>query len=772
MKNKKQKAYIFLSIGVTLFISICFVLLSTFFDSSFSPQYEIQDVIAANITTQSVDLYWKGYSKTDGFKVLYKRSESTGAYKEIFPSNIYPDYLYTQGYMYNVELQNLEPSSRYLLEVWNDDIKLIEEEISTLKVQDEIDLPNPIADQSFLGSWIKIFDDSNIYVVRTDFEGRWSLDRNLLEDNYNTEIYASSIIQKEDFVNSLLNNKVFAAQTVNCDEITYSDINSEVKKYAEHIQNALELNSGSSDGGPKYLKCYQDVYCEAEKNGVNPRWALTNWMHESNASDYGNSKIVGADFGVRCCGVPLYNYQAQLGFFLSLTHDPCNCNGNCSKEEYYCCWANNYLYGNNSKTCSDSTQSYLMSLLFYYYLTVNRNLPQDFDRMLAGLPSSIKSSAIDVDCGSTDPIEVYRKIVDPDPDPDPPDPDPTNGICCALKITGKEELRGDYEDNDSDTCDQIWKVGRAVYGGKIEYSVEMDGLNRSSCEKWWEGVCCQDSGEHEWVPSRTCSNKAKEYKTYKACIKANEDQEEMVCCLDSREYEWVEKNSCDTVISKYKTEKSCIEANENPEEEMACCLDNNEYEWKKKNSCNNIINEYQTEYSCLQANGREVTLELDLHKGYNFVAINASDQSNPLAASQLLENPAIILVATFKNGVWNKIMYRENGDIKGTDFNLEKGNAYLITTTTEFTITYTGRTFTKFDWDGLKGWQFISTKALEPHSDTKSMVLLFDEVDVTQVGLWDQELGHFKYYLYTVSGQEYGETIRLDDDQGVFVKIE
>jgi hypothetical protein len=352
--------------------------------------------------------------------------------------------------------------------------------------------------------------------------------------------------------------------------------------------------------------------------------------------------------------------------------------------------------------------------------------------MLAGLPSSIKNSASDISCGSTDPIEEYRKIIDPDPDPEPPDPNPTEGICCALKITGKEELRGDYEDYSNKTCEQIWTVGREVYGGEIEYSLEIEGLSRYNCEKWWDGTCCKDSGEYEWVPLRNCSKKATDYKTY----------------------------------------KSCIEANEEPEEEMVCCLDSNEYEWKEKGFCNNIISKYQAEDSCLQANGREATLKLNLDKGYNFVAINASDSSDPLTASKLLNSPAVILVASFKDGVWNRIMYREDGHIKGANFNLEKGNAYLITATTDFEMQYSGRTFTEFSWDYMRGWQFVPAKALDPYSDTKSVVLSFDTVDITQVGLWNRGLGKFDYYVYDISGNEYGESVRLNENQGVFVKID
>jgi len=72
----------------------------------------------------------------------------------------------------------------------------------------------------------------------------------------------------------------------------------------------------------------------------------------------------------------------------------------------------------------------------------------------------------------------------------------------------------------------------------------------------------------------------------------------------------------------------------------------------------------------------------------------------------------------------------------------------------------------------MKGWQFVPAKALDPYSDTKSVVLNFDTVDITQVGLWNKDLGKFDYYLYDTLGDEYGELVRLDDDLGVFVKID
>jgi hypothetical protein len=117
-------------------------------------------------------------------------------------------------------------------------------------------------------------------------------------------------------------------------------------------------------------------------------------------------------------------------------------------------------------------------------------------------------------------------------------------------------------------------------------------------------------------------------------------------------------------------------------------------------------------------------------------------------------------------------MYREDGQLKGQDFNIVRGEAYLITTTSDFNLSYSGRTFTEFSWGNMKGWQYVPAQSLDPYYNTKSVVLSFDTVDVSQVGLWDKELGKFNYYVYDVSGSEFGESVRLNDDYGVFVKID
>jgi hypothetical protein len=728
MKEKKQRIYILLTIGFTIFFTITTILLTSFFNSKAEESYDLKQIEITNVTTQNAEIFWKGFSSTDGFKVLFKEEKSTGAYNEVIPTNVYPDYSYTKGYLYKVDLNDLSPSKSYIVEIWNDDLMLANKSFTTKSIKEELEVPEPISGDTSFFDWVKISNQTETYIVYTDSNRSWTLDKNLVGDDYNVEVYATGMNRTNPSLKSLLSKSVYAAEKANCDEITYSGVPSKIKSKAATFENLLKQNGGPG-GNPQYVRCYQDAYCEAEKYGVNGQWTLANWAHESNASDYeypGNSLY--EDFGVHCCGVPTKNFQAQLGFFLSLSHDPCNLGSGGTKEEYYCCWADNYLNGNKRKECTDQTRAYLNGLMAYYYWTSTSADPGSFEGRLSGLPTRIKGSSKNVSCGPTDSVEVYENGGEiPD---DPEDPVEEGGICCGLKVTGNDQFRGDWEDIDNKSCEQIWQPGRSIYGGTLEYSEQISVDSRASCERWWDGVCCDVNGETEWLPERNCSKKISEYPDYQSC-----------------------KNGV------------------TPDEEV-CCKDGPLYEWKFKRQCTNVKDEYNTEYKCERANGTEVTLNLELKEGYNFVGWNASDPLDPMPASTLFDNPQVLLVASFKDGVWNKIMYKQGSDIKGPDFNLLRGNAYLITTTEDLNFAYSGRTFTEFQWGNKKGWQFVPSEALEPYSTTKSIVLNFDDTDISQVGLWDKEVGKFNYYVYDTLGNEYGESVRLDEEDGVFVKID
>lgn len=523
--DKKSNFYLKIVTGISLFLSVIFLVLINTISIKSKP-FDIDNVYIGNITSQSIDIYWKGYSTDESFVVKYKEESFSGPYKTVHTDMIYPNYI-SNNYLYIFNIDELNPDSKYLLSISVDDDTLYDGEFTTKPIQSELEAPIPISGESFPGDYIRIWDDTNNFLVKTGYDGTWSFDSNNINEDFEIEIF-SSIAILDDNIISKYTDRVFASATANCDEISYSGVPSDIRSRVPSVQNILANIQGGGGGNPQYDRCYQDVYCEADKYGVDGRWTLADWLHESNASDYEFPKgSLYEDFGVHCCGVPSRNFQAQLGFFLNLSHDPCGCNGNCTKDEYYCCWASNYLLGAQTKTCSERVRSYLNSLLFYYNMVGNPVCGSTVSVSTCSLPMPIKTSGRSLECGDQDSIDIYKESIgegggsgngnDDDEDIE----DESGGICCALKISGKDNFKGDYESTSSKTCSQIWD-GLNVYGGSVEYAIEMNGLSRLSCEKEYTGVCCDNDGTYQWVPNNKCSSskKVSEYSTYNSCLEA------------------------------------------------------------------------------------------------------------------------------------------------------------------------------------------------------------------------------------------------------------
>lgn len=792
MKNQKQKVFLLLTTGIFLFLSTISILLISVFNSQSARIYSIDDLVIANIKTQSADIFWKGFSNESGFKVLYKEEKSTAPYKVSIPKNIFPDAPDNNVYVYNVKLEDLKPNREYFVELWHGETMLSENTLKTLSIQDEIQAPEPFSGNTFVFDWMKISNDNSTFITRADENGSWVLDKNLVGSDYKVEIYSSSLVKEDNPISSYLTTKVYAEELANCDEITYSGVASNVRDKAARFQEILKLNGGTG-GNPQYLRCYQDVYCESDKVGVNARWSLANWSHESNASDYeypGSTSY--ADFGVKCCGVPLKNFQHQFGFFLNLTHNPCDCGSGCSKEEYYCCWANNYLLGTKSLQCTDQSRSYLNSLMSYYYWVSTAADPGTFEGRVNGLPSRIKTTGKSISCGPTDPIDVYNGIQDPPDEPPDNPPEDENPLCCALKLSNREDFVGDFENNVTGGCSDIWEVGRIVHGGRIEYSLELPNqTTRTSCEKTWSGVCCKDDGGFDWVPEVTCSNKATEYTSYNACNTATEGVDRCCALKVTGEDDFYGNFSSNVTQNcnglwpngkeahggevEYTFELYDISDKVSCEKrwEGVCCKDDGEYNWILEKDCSNRSDVFNSYEQCLIAQQPLDDFSFSIKQGHNFLSVVGEDLEDPMRASEVLNENPIIMVAGFNDGVWDKLLYKDAGEIKGNDFILEAGKAYLITSLTDFKFKYKGREFTDFEWNNMKGWQLVPAGALKPHRTTKSVVLSFDTVDVSQVALWNYRFGGFDYYVYSsLSGKEYGESVTLNESEGVFVRIE
>lgn len=139
------------------------------------------------------------------------------------------------------------------------------------------------------------------------------------------------------------------------------------------------------------------------------------------------------------------NFSKQLDYFLSLNHS-FSCEGLSGWEA----WGNMYRWGN----CNENDPVKRQVGIDYYkgvetvygWVTNGRKLPDK----VTGLAVSGKNENSDSDTATE------------------------GSLCCALKIDNDDRFQGDYENSaGGKSCEQVWEVGRNVYGGKLEYSVEL-----------------------------------------------------------------------------------------------------------------------------------------------------------------------------------------------------------------------------------------------------------------------------------------------------------
>ena len=89
----------------------------------------------------------------------------------------------------------------------------------------------------------------------------------------------------------------------------------------EQAMYNLALSPGWCPGGCAPVEdnhvreCYNDTVKKALTAGINPAFALTIWLNESNASNY---SLSAEDFGIHNPGTPVVGFTAQINRFLSL----------------------------------------------------------------------------------------------------------------------------------------------------------------------------------------------------------------------------------------------------------------------------------------------------------------------------------------------------------------------------------------------------------------------------------------------------------------------
>jgi hypothetical protein len=107
--------------------------------------------------------------------------------------------------------------------------------------------------------------------------------------------------------------------------------------------------------GPQYnlaAQCYNYVVSEAQKAGVNPAFALSIWLHESDASNYCHGGLSTQDFGQNVAS-EYQNIVAQLTGFLAMAKQKL-CNGVPGFPEPMAGWLSRYKSSSGSCNPADS----------------------------------------------------------------------------------------------------------------------------------------------------------------------------------------------------------------------------------------------------------------------------------------------------------------------------------------------------------------------------------------------------------------------------------
>lgn len=766
-------------------IALCLMCIYVFFVNIFDLRgtNDISDIKIVNISSNSVDIYWK--TKSSNLPILeYKEKNDTGLYKELSDVDVY---MSSNDILVNhFSLNNLEKDKEYVFNVKYSG-EYIEKDLSfkTEVLNLDLNLPDVAEEKYTPGSLILAkTENGKEYMYVADINGYVVFDKNSLGEVYTLSKYADNkYLERAEEYKSLI-SKVYASGT-NCNENTSDYGITSVSSYKDLIDSRLKTNSGAVE--PQYSECFNDVVCRASNAGVNPRFALAVWMNESNASDYGMSSSTKKDFGVVCCGVGAQDFNGQITQFLSFAHDPyttcpSQCpKGSCSKQQYYAAWGSNYLMG-DCNHLSEGLAYVQNSVLFYYLLAGNQTYSTS---KLSELPMPIKdtSNKSSYNCGSSsgssgstttggDGSKDYMIISGKDrtcKDKDgciclygyedskadhtlnagyglvcpakytgktgsstntntdtnnntntntdtnnsnsgttsnsttPSlqsilslfDGEDTEGLmCCGLKLKNSSKFKYDFEnDREDETCNEIWEVGRSVYGSTIEYSI--------------------------YIPTA---------KTEKACLKTSTAG---VCCL---------------------TDDGAI--------------------WTPKSVCTNQLKD--TTLAQCQAIGVYESSKVSLKEGVNFIGLNINPMSNgsKLKASDLYTlypESGITLIAKFSNGKWVNILKSD----KGEDFELEGNYGYLIITNKSSDITLKGPKSSSSDlkWNNFLGWNLYDTSVFT-QSNASSIITGFSNAKVNTVAYWDYSQSKFEYYTRdnTQSGV-YGNDFKISDKDSIFVRI-
>lgn len=205
--------------------------------------------------------------------------------------------------------------------------------------------------------------------------------------------------------------------------------------------------------------------------------------------------------------------------------------------------------------------------------------------------------------------------------------------------------------------------------------------------------------------------------------------------------------------------------------EGVCCIKGSSARWYPKEYCSKQVPDLDRA-QCEEYDEEYESININLEPGFNFITWQLKHPVVDLTTEDVFDiDENIILIAQFKDGVWKKVVARENGGIAGQHFQLCTNIPYLFVTEEETVINIQGAPKKRTPELNAQGWHFIS-----PVIDGE--LLEFDEVrefvnntdyNFNQSAIFNPIDQNFEYYISKDRYNEHYDS--FDYAHGVFVKI-
>jgi hypothetical protein len=329
---KKKNILMLFILGVFLSLGASLLLLRSDFNYQKSLRTPF-DIVVANTTTDSTQIYWK--VKEEDFQILsYKKETFTGPYTQAFNDVLlYKDNI-SNSNLYITKIENLEPNTRYIFKI--DSAKGIEKKefsFKTKEIKEEVITPNIVTGDTNIDKLVLMsLDSGDNIMLDTAKHGTWAFDNQ--GEEYKQREYAQITTEEElvALIHNILAPKIYAAREktgsncmVDIKVNNYNHTAIDKATFVDKAENGIYTNNCRK--GNYANECFDDVYCTSLEKGVDPAFPLTIWFQETGASNYAKADKDGVqnlkDFGIKNSNI-YFDFRGQLDWLLN----------NVAKEEY------------------------------------------------------------------------------------------------------------------------------------------------------------------------------------------------------------------------------------------------------------------------------------------------------------------------------------------------------------------------------------------------------------------------------------------------------